>query len=144
MKTGKSGNPPGTPHHQFKLIIQICVYNFSLHASLPNPDAIDWSSIDTVLFDCDGVIVHGDESPIPNSITAVNVIMNELGKRVYFVSNNSSKDRSDFVKLFEGLGVMGCKEEQIICTSWLAIEEVKKCRSVYVIGSEALVKCLMT
>ena len=87
--------------------------------------------------------MHGDESPIPNSITTVNVIMNQLGKRVYFVSNNSSKDRSDFVRLFEGLGVVGCKEEQIICTSWLAIEEVKKCRSVYVIGSEALVRCLM-
>ena len=88
------------------------------------------------------MIVHGDESPIPNSIPAVNFIMNELRKRVYFVSNNSSKDRMDFVKLFKGLGVMECREEQIICTSWLAIEEVNKCQSAYVIGSEVLVKCL--
>lgn len=104
---------------------------------------VDWSVIDTVLFDCDGVIVHGDESPILNSIPAVNFIMNELKKRVYFVSNNSSKDRTDFVKLFKGLGVVECREEQIICTSWLAIEEVSRCQSVYVVGSEVLIKCLV-
>lgn len=108
-----------------------------------NPVEINWSNIDTVLFDCDGVIVHGDESPIPNSIPTVNTVMHELRKRVYFVSNNSSKDRADFVNLFARLGVVGCKEEQIICTSWLAIEEVSRCHSAYVIGSEALVKCLV-
>ena len=108
-----------------------------------NPNEIDWSSIDTVLFDCDGVIVHGDESPIPHSIPTVNTIIHELKKRVYFVSNNSSKNRKDFVDLFTRLGIVGCKEEQIICTSWLAIEEVNGCRSAYVIGSETLVKCLV-
>lgn len=81
--------------------------------------------------------------PSPESIPAVNTIMHELGKRVYFVSNNSSRSRADFVDLFARLGVMGCKEEHIICTSWLAIDEVSRCHSAYVIGSEVLVKCLV-
>ncbi|KAI7891807.1 HAD-like domain-containing protein [Mucor mucedo] len=58
---------------------------------------------DNFLFDCDGVLWEGT-----NMFTGVPEAMNllrEKGKRVFFVTNNSTKSRSSFLKKFEGFGI---------------------------------------
>ncbi|ORY50767.1 2-phosphoglycolate phosphatase [Rhizoclosmatium globosum] len=60
-------------------------------------------SVDTFLFDCDGVIWHGDNL-IPN-VAHVLERLREMGKRILFVSNNSTKSRRQYLKKFTQLNI---------------------------------------
>ena len=53
-------------------------------------------SFDTVLTDCDGVLWHNN-NPIENVPEMVHYFR-KLGKKVIYVTNNSSKTRSDFLQ----------------------------------------------
>jgi 4-nitrophenyl phosphatase len=58
---------------------------------------------DTWLFDCDGVLWHGD-TLVPGA-TDVLDLLRRRGKHILFVTNNATKSRKSYKKKFDTLGV---------------------------------------
>ena len=58
---------------------------------------------DTFLFDCDGVIWQGNQL-IPG-VKRVLDILQSKGKRILFVTNNSTKSRASYLQKFQLLGI---------------------------------------
>lgn len=91
----------------------------------------------TFIFDCDGVIWRGD-SLIPRVGETVEYLRG-LGKRVFFVTNNSTKSRAGYLKKFTGLG-LDAQAEEIFSSSFAAAayleqnEFAKTGKKVYIIG----------
>uniref|UniRef100_A0A6M2DLX8 Putative phosphoglycolate/pyridoxal phosphate phosphatase family n=1 Tax=Xenopsylla cheopis TaxID=163159 RepID=A0A6M2DLX8_XENCH len=97
-------------------------------------------SFDTVLTDCDGVLWI-DQDALPGSPQVMNKFR-ELGKQIYYVTNNSTKIREDFLNKANNLGFKATKDE-IQCTSFLAADYLKNLgfkKKVYLIASEGLAK----
>lgn len=95
-------------------------------------------SFDTVLTDCDGVLWVYDEQ-LPGAVDTLNRLR-QLGKRVFFVTNNSTKTREDFMCKAVRMGFVANKEE-IISTSYLAASYLKQVgfnKVVYIVGSKGV------
>lgn len=76
-------------------------------------------------------------TPLPNSSDVLN-LFRKLGKRVFYVTNNSTKTRDEFVEKSNSLKFEACKDD-IICTANLAARYLQSkafTKKVYVIGSE--------
>lgn len=80
------------------------------------PQILDSSSgpqllqqLDTLLFDQDGVLWRGQDI-IPNAVEALHTFR-AAGKRLLFVTNNSSKSRQEYVAKFKSLGIEVAAEE---------------------------------
>ncbi|XP_035846403.1 phosphoglycolate phosphatase 1A, chloroplastic isoform X2 [Helianthus annuus] len=60
-------------------------------------------SVETFIFDCDGVIWKGDKliDGVPETLE----LLRSKGKRLVFVTNNSTKSRKQYGKKFETLGL---------------------------------------
>ncbi|EYC07758.1 hypothetical protein Y032_0069g378 [Ancylostoma ceylanicum] len=67
---------------------------------------------DTFLFDADGVLWTG-EVPIPGAIDFVTTLM-KSGKRVFIISNNSTKTPEQYLAKIERVGFKGLTREQLI------------------------------
>ena len=67
------------------------------------------ASINVFLFDCDGVIWQGD-TIIPGAPAAI-AYLRSIGKRIYFVTNNSTKSRQVYVAKFKRLGIQASADE---------------------------------
>jgi len=97
---------------------------------------VEWMNcIDVVMFDCDGVLWMGDK--IFNNADLLVKKLRAMGKRVYFITNNSTKTREEFQKKFAILGFEPTFDE-IIGTSHLAalyLTERNFQKKVYVIGT---------
>ncbi|KAL4193898.1 hypothetical protein AMTRI_Chr06g201620 [Amborella trichopoda] len=96
-------------------------FKFSVKAASAEPlkDANELiNSVETFIFDCDGVIWKGDSliEGVPETLD----MLRSKGKRLVFVTNNSTKSRKQYGKKFETLG--------------LAVNEV------YVIGEDGILK----
>ncbi|KAB5538626.1 hypothetical protein DKX38_016159 [Salix brachista] len=79
--------------------------NFTTKASaqpLKNADELI-DSVETFIFDCDGVIWKGDKliDGVPQTLD----MLRSRGKRLVFVTNNSTKSRKQYGKKFETLGL---------------------------------------
>ena len=97
-------------------------------------------SIDVILSDCDGVLWRETEV-IQNSPETVNKFK-QLGKKFFYITNNNTKTRSEFVEKCDRLNYDAAMEE-IVCTSFLAavyLKEKKFDKKAYVIGSEGILK----
>ena len=77
-----------------------------------------------------------DMTPLPKSPEVMNTFQ-ETGKKVFYVTNNSTKTRDEFVDKCKTLNFKATSEN-ILCTSYLAANYLKSLsfsRKVYVIGS---------
>uniref|UniRef100_A0A6V2E814 Phosphoglycolate phosphatase n=1 Tax=Ditylum brightwellii TaxID=49249 RepID=A0A6V2E814_9STRA len=101
----------------------------------PEKDILD--GVDVFIFDCDGVIWRGD-SVIPG-IPSVLDKLRALGKKMFFVTNNSTKSRAGYKKKFDSLG-LNVPAEEIFSSSFAAaayLEQTKfkdTGKKAYVIG----------
>ncbi|CAN6483157.1 unnamed protein product [Victoria cruziana] len=80
------------------------------------------NSVETFIFDCDGVIWKGDKliDGVPETLD----MLREKGKRLVFVTNNSTKSRKQYGKKFETLG-LSVSEEEIFASSFAAAAYLK-------------------
>ncbi|TQV99910.1 hypothetical protein V2A60_005331 [Cordyceps javanica] len=99
-------------------------------------DFID--KFDTFLFDCDGVLWSGDHvfEGVPETL----LLLRSKGKRIVFVTNNSTKSRQDYVKKLAGMGIEAGPDD-VFGSSYSAAVYISRIlklpagkRKVYVIG----------
>ncbi|XP_044729504.1 glycerol-3-phosphate phosphatase-like [Chrysoperla carnea] len=96
------------------------------------------ASFDTVICDCDGVLWRLDKA-IPGSPETLNKFR-QLGKKVYFITNNNIKLREYYVEKARKLGFVA-EENEILSTISLTAEYLKTIgfnKTAYIIGSEGL------
>jgi phosphoglycolate/pyridoxal phosphate phosphatase family enzyme len=95
---------------------------------------------DAFLFDCDGVLWRGAEL-LPGSARTL-ALLRARGKRVFFVTNNSSKSRAEYVNKFTKLSIP-VDVSEIIPSSWAAAEYLRverpDVKKAFVIGCQGLV-----
>lgn len=96
-------------------------------------------SVDSVLFDCDGVIWRGDQA-IPGASDVIN-LLKKNGKKVFFVTNNSTKTRKMYADKMALMG-FNATEEEVFGTAYCSAMYLKSvCKlegKVYLIGSNAM------
>ncbi|KAJ9048080.1 hypothetical protein DSO57_1038609 [Entomophthora muscae] len=98
-------------------------------------------SYDNFLFDCDGVLWLGSEV-IPG-IPATLDWLRSMGKRVFFVTNNSTKSRQQYAEKFSKLGIHASPEE-IFSSAYAAavyikeVAQLPKDKKVFVIGMDGI------
>uniref|UniRef100_A0A7I4ATF6 phosphoglycolate phosphatase n=1 Tax=Physcomitrium patens TaxID=3218 RepID=A0A7I4ATF6_PHYPA len=97
-------------------------------------------SVETFIFDCDGVIWKGDSliEGVPETLD----MLRSMGKRLVFVTNNSTKSRKQYGKKFESLG-LSVSEEEIFASSFAAAAYLKSIKfpsdkKVYIIGEAGI------
>ncbi|KAK6124548.1 hypothetical protein DH2020_041718 [Rehmannia glutinosa] len=86
-------------------------------------------SVDVFLFDCDGVIWKGDAlidgvSDTLDTLRAMIVFIICVGKKLVFVTNNSTKSRRQYAKKFHSLGI-SVSEDEIFSSSFAAAMYLK-------------------
>ncbi|KAL4707693.1 hypothetical protein ACJJTC_014874 [Scirpophaga incertulas] len=95
-------------------------------------------SFDTVLADCDGVLWI-ENNAIPGSADTMNYFR-KLGKKVFYVTNNSTKIRSDFAAKAQQLGFIASQDE-ILSSAYLVAHYLKGInfnKKVYLLGSNGI------
>jgi phosphoglycolate/pyridoxal phosphate phosphatase family enzyme len=99
------------------------------------------STVDVFIFDCDGVIWKGDSliPGIPNVIAKLRA----AGKKIFFVTNNSTKSRKGYKAKFDELG-LSVNPEEIFSSSFAAAAYFEKTnfratgKKVYIIGERGI------
>lgn len=94
----------------------------------------------TFLFDGDGVI-YTENNPLPGGIEFIELLQ-ERGKQVFILTNNSTKIRDEFKEKFSAFG-LNLPVECILSSAYLTahyISKEKPSARVYVIGEEGLKK----
>lgn len=98
------------------------------------------SSLEAVLLDCDGVVWRGSES-VANVKGAVE-LLEKAGKRVFYVSNNSTKSREEYTSKLSKICGIRATEEQIVTSAVAAADYCKVAgvtKKAYVVGSAGLI-----
>ncbi|XP_046853265.1 glycerol-3-phosphate phosphatase-like [Xenia sp. Carnegie-2017] len=102
------------------------------------------ASNDTFMFDCDGVLWK--QNNIVHYVPELIKHLRQLGKRVFFISNNNTKSRRQYLEKFSRLEIEA-KEDEIYPSSYAAAYYIKYvaklCGKVYVLGAPGLVEELV-
>ncbi|KAF7151485.1 hypothetical protein RHSIM_Rhsim02G0089800 [Rhododendron simsii] len=118
-------------------------------ATIPTPQLLSpqnaadlLHSVDAFLFDCDGVIWKGDKliDGVPQTLE----MLRSKGKKLVFVTNNSTKSRRQYAKKFQTLGIE-VSEEEIFSSSFAAamflkVNDFPREKKVYVVGEEGILE----
>lgn len=75
-------------------------------------------SLDTLLLDCDGVLWRGNEL-LPHIADTLDALAAQH-KRVFFLTNNASKSRREYVAKFTKLGIHNVTPDRIISSAYAA------------------------
>ncbi|KAI4296070.1 hypothetical protein L6164_036059 [Bauhinia variegata] len=99
-------------------------------------------SIEAFIFDCDGVIWKGYK--LIDGVSQTLDMLRSKGKKLVFVTNNSSRSRRQFAEKFESLGI-SVSEDEIFSSSfaaamYLKINKFPSEKKVYVIGGEGILE----
>jgi len=96
---------------------------------------------DNWLLDCDGVLWKGDQLT-PRALETLQMLR-DLGKRLFFVTNASTRSRSGYKAKFDALG-LSVAEEEIIPSTYAAAQLLRlrhpEVRVAHVIGAAGLVE----
>ncbi|OLL24882.1 4-nitrophenylphosphatase [Neolecta irregularis DAH-3] len=98
-------------------------------------------SFETFLFDCDGVLWHGN-TLLPRTRETLD-LLKKRGKRIIFVTNNSSKSRKSYKKKLESHEIPA-EEDEIFGSAYAAAVYLKQVvkfpseQKVYVVGEEGI------
>lgn len=93
---------------------------------------------DSFLFDCDGVLWDG-RGAIPGSLETV-IKLKNAGKRVFYITNNSSRTREQYLQKCKKFGYPATVDE-IVCTAYIAALYLKNINfrdKVFVVGNPAM------
>lgn len=113
----------------------------SAHLSTKNDYESLIEKYDTWMFDCDGVLWHGDR-PVEGAVEVLDTLR-KRGKRLLFVTNNATKSRRSYKSKFDQLGVQATVDE-IYGSAYAAavyvssVMKLPKDKKVYVIGASGL------
>eukprot|EP00276_Gloeochaete_wittrockiana_P008555 CAMPEP_0184644928 /NCGR_PEP_ID=MMETSP0308-20130426/1522_1 /TAXON_ID=38269 /ORGANISM="Gloeochaete witrockiana, Strain SAG 46.84" /LENGTH=380 /DNA_ID=CAMNT_0027073671 /DNA_START=31 /DNA_END=1173 /DNA_ORIENTATION=+ len=106
---------------------------------LQNPEDL-LQKIDTFVFDCDGVVWRGDEV-VPGASETIDYLR-KRGKRLIFVTNNSTKSRVQYLQKFLDLGIK-VNEEEMFSSSFAAaayLQSIHFKKKVYLVGEVGIEK----
>ncbi len=93
--------------------------------------------VDAFVFDLDGTIYLGDKV-IGDALNTL-AKLQEMGRKVYFLTNNSSKAKGEYVAKLAKMGY-DCKEEQVLSSTMATILYLNKhCagKTVYPLGTKS-------
>ncbi|CRK94420.1 CLUMA_CG007927, isoform A [Clunio marinus] len=101
----------------------------------------EWiNSFEVILTDCDGVLWLYNNI-LKNSNVVINRLL-EMGKKVYFITNNSTKTRDELVEKAKTMN-FNVGMEGMISTAYLAAQYLKQQnfnKKVYIVGSSGISK----
>jgi HAD superfamily hydrolase (TIGR01450 family) len=92
------------------------------------------------LFDMDGTIYNDDH--LFDQVPEMLAFLTSIGKKYFFLTNNSSKSTSDYVKKLRRLGILAQRDDIIISTHIAASYLIRQYdqRPIYVVGTDSMVK----
>ncbi|KAL2932224.1 Phosphoglycolate phosphatase 2 [Bienertia sinuspersici] len=99
-------------------------------------------SVDAFVFDCDGVIWKGNE--LIDGVSDTLHLLRSQGKKLVFVTNNSTKSRTQYASKFLSLGI-SVSQDEIFSSSFAAAMYLKSVqyppdKKVYVVGGEGILE----
>lgn len=100
------------------------------------------NDIENILLDLDGTVYVG--SQVVDGAADAIAQLRAQGKNVFFLSNNSSKNKSDYVQRLQALGI-ACSLEQIVLSTDGVIDYLKqeKVDAIHILGTNSLKKTLL-
>lgn len=102
--------------------------------------SVDFSAIDAVVFDLDGVVWLGN-TPVGGAAESIEALR-KLGKEIRFLTNNASLHRSKYRAKFDSMSIAASPEE-IISSGYAAAQYLKNTvgsAAVHIMGTEGLMQ----